>query len=215
MFYVTIKKEKKKILKLTSIFLCRAYSLPGAKLKNVVTRGIGFVKDFAEEDFIIVLAGTNDVHPNEPAQLTIAKRLNMLFLLDKRTNVFLSHIPYGYDDFFINNNKYLFLQSIDIKNGPQLQWSTQYYLKRSTRYLGGLISQDMVPTSAVKENTSLGNIFVPPSKTSVGFLQVHRVPLGVMSRCLQLHLQLLNPRNAEIRPKHLNILWTLHCWMAS
>lgn len=79
------------------------YCLPGAKMKNVVTKGLKFVENYSEHDFIIVLAGSNDVNTNEPAQLTITQGINKLLSLANKTNVFVNYIPYRYDDPSLND----------------------------------------------------------------------------------------------------------------
>lgn len=79
------------------------YTLPGAKIKHVVLRGLKFVEDFGEDDYIIVLAGSNDVGLNEPAQLTITQGINSLLSLDLKTNVLLNLIPYRFDIASLND----------------------------------------------------------------------------------------------------------------
>lgn len=72
------------------------YSLSRAKIKTVVSRGLPLLKDFDENDFIIVLAGSNDVHNNEPAQLTVThtQGIRHLCSLGRETNILVNHILY-------------------------------------------------------------------------------------------------------------------------
>lgn len=79
------------------------YSSPGAKLKNVVKNGESFVKDLTDKDFVIILAGSNDAHRNEPTQLTIAQGLKSLFSIKNNTNILVNSIPYRHDDTSLNN----------------------------------------------------------------------------------------------------------------
>lgn len=54
----------------------------------------GMVKDFTEEDLIIVLVGTKDLHHNEPAQLTVSQGTRSLFSLKQNTNILVNNVPY-------------------------------------------------------------------------------------------------------------------------
>lgn len=83
-------------------------SKPGATLKEVVREGSTFFKNFTKEDFVICIAGTNDVGKHEPCQLTIHTGLNELLAAKVDTNIIINEIPYRYDigDF---NNKIFFL----------------------------------------------------------------------------------------------------------
>lgn len=47
------------------------YSLSGAKINNLLSRGIPLLQDFNENDLIIVVAGSTDVYHNDPAQPTL------------------------------------------------------------------------------------------------------------------------------------------------
>lgn len=80
------------------------YAKPGAKLKHVVRDGFNMVRDFGEEDFIILLAGTNDLHPREPAQLTVAQGIHLLLSWKLKTNILFNSVPYRYDHPSRNNN---------------------------------------------------------------------------------------------------------------
>lgn len=45
-----------------------------------------------ENDFIIVLAASNDVHHNEPAQLTVTQGIRYSFSLDRETNILVNQV---------------------------------------------------------------------------------------------------------------------------
>lgn len=79
------------------------YAQPGAKIKRVVSEGIKFVKDFQRGDTVILLAGSNDVHLHEPAQLTVTQGIKSLLSLDLEMNVILNLIPYRYDNPSLND----------------------------------------------------------------------------------------------------------------
>lgn len=88
------------------------YSVPGAKIKNITEMGLGFAKNFTAHDAIIVLAGSNDVNLNEPAQLTITQGIKSILSTNQTTNILINQIPYRYDDYRLNNNIFFYNQSI-------------------------------------------------------------------------------------------------------
>lgn len=79
-------------------------SKPGAKLKHVIQDGLGLVKDFTENDCVIILAGTNDLHRDEPFQLTLDQGMRCLTEVDLRTNVLVCGVPYRHDYPVLNDN---------------------------------------------------------------------------------------------------------------
>ncbi|XP_039279745.1 uncharacterized protein LOC111056525 isoform X1 [Nilaparvata lugens] len=80
------------------------YTKPGAKLKHVVQDGLVFVSDFTEDDFIIILAGSNDHHLDEPYQLTLFQGISSLLELNLKTNIIVCSVPLRYDDQRLNEN---------------------------------------------------------------------------------------------------------------
>jgi hypothetical protein len=82
------------------------YSKPGAKIKHVVHDGSSLIKDFTNEDYVILLAGTNDAHYNEPALITVPQGINSLLSLKSNTNVLINSIPFRYDNPSLNNDIY-------------------------------------------------------------------------------------------------------------
>lgn len=106
---------------LESEFKVFVHSSFGAKVKNVINNGLRFVQDFTENYFIL-LAGSNDLSKNEPAQLTITQGLRLLLSIDKRMNVLVNSVPYRHDDpknlkdiFFANH---LLHRTISSYRGP-------------------------------------------------------------------------------------------------
>ncbi|XP_039300576.1 uncharacterized protein LOC120355896, partial [Nilaparvata lugens] len=67
-----------------------------------------------EKDYVVVLAGSNDMHLHEPSQLTLQQGLDALFSLPNRTNVILHSIPYRYDNPDLNND--IYFANLQIKN---------------------------------------------------------------------------------------------------
>lgn len=102
-------------------FLC---ILSQAKVKNGVSRGLPLLQVFDENDFIIALAGSNDVHHNEYAQLTVTQGTRHLLSLDRETNILVNHIPYQY-----NNNPML---------NDRISFCTKLISKMVHDYLGNL-----------------------------------------------------------------------------
>lgn len=98
------------------------HSSPGAKLKHVIRNGLRFVEDLTDQDFVIVLAGSNDLGKNEPAQLTITQGLKLLSSIKKSVNVLVNSVPYRHDDPSLNNNifftNHLMHRMISKYNGP-------------------------------------------------------------------------------------------------
>ncbi|XP_022192631.1 uncharacterized protein LOC111050596 [Nilaparvata lugens] len=80
------------------------YTKPGAKLKHVVQDGLVFVSDFTKDDFIFILAGSNDHHLDEPYQLTLFQGISSLLELNLKTNIIVCSVPLQYDDQRLNEN---------------------------------------------------------------------------------------------------------------
>lgn len=70
---------------------------PSAKLKDVVRDAHQKVKDFNENDCLIVLGGTNDVEADGMYKQSISKDLRKVLPLSKQTNVIFNSIPTRFD----------------------------------------------------------------------------------------------------------------------
>lgn len=82
------------------------YSRPGAKMKHIVKDGVKFAKDFTKLDFIIILAGSNDLHHGEPGQYTINQGVQLLLDSVKQTNLIINSVPYRFDNCNLNDRIY-------------------------------------------------------------------------------------------------------------
>lgn len=80
------------------------YTKPGAKIKHIIRDGLCFVRDYTHNDFIIVLAGSNDLDYNQPAQLTVSMGIKSLLSLNLDTNIIINSIPFRYDNPSLNDN---------------------------------------------------------------------------------------------------------------
>lgn len=79
------------------------HTKPGAKLKHVVSAAKCFIKECTENDFVVLLAGTNDIGQYEPSQLSITQGLKSLLSLDVKTNVIINSVPYRFDTMQFND----------------------------------------------------------------------------------------------------------------
>lgn len=89
--------------------LCKYYNVcvytkPGAKIKSIIKEGKHSISNLGKDDFLVVLAGTNDMNRNEPGQLTVGQGINHLISIGTKTNVIISSIPYRYDVPYLNDN---------------------------------------------------------------------------------------------------------------
>lgn len=75
-----------------------------AKFKHIVREGLPLAKNFTKKDYVIIIAGTNDLNRNEPAQLTTHQGLTELFCWKVETNVIIVEVPYRYNDSYMNEN---------------------------------------------------------------------------------------------------------------
>lgn len=82
------------------------YSASGAKLKNVIQNGLKLLEGFTDQDFVILLAVSNDAHKYKPIQLTISQGLKSLFSIKVKTNILINSIPYYHDDTSLNNREF-------------------------------------------------------------------------------------------------------------
>lgn len=82
------------------------HTKPGAKLKSIVKEGLPLIQNLSKEDYVIIIAGTNDMNDKEPGQLTIREGLNYLLGTNIRTNIIINSIPYRYDSPHLNDRIY-------------------------------------------------------------------------------------------------------------
>lgn len=75
---------------------------PNAQLKDVVCDADKLVKNFNENDCLIVLGGSNDMDGNY--QKTIPEGLNKVLSLSKKTNVILNSVPTRFDRFDLRDH---------------------------------------------------------------------------------------------------------------
>lgn len=87
-------------------------SKPGATLKQVVRAGIPLFKDFSMKDYVICMAGTNDLGKHEPSQLSVHTGLVELLSVKVKTNIIINELPYRYDACELNDNIYFLNQKI-------------------------------------------------------------------------------------------------------
>ncbi|XP_039282942.1 uncharacterized protein LOC111046414 [Nilaparvata lugens] len=99
------------------------YTKPGAKLKHIIQDGMDFVKDFTKDDVIVILAGTNDFHVDEPHQLTVFQGINALLKLRLKSKIVVCSVPYRYDNLSLNEN---------------ILFSNSYLSRVVSEYEGGL-----------------------------------------------------------------------------
>lgn len=79
------------------------HSKPGAKLKHIVNAAKCSIEKCTENDFVVLLAGTNDIGQYEPSQLSIAQGLKSLLSIEVETNVIINSVPYRYDTMQFND----------------------------------------------------------------------------------------------------------------
>lgn len=79
------------------------YSQPAAKMKQIIQSGSTFLHDFTYEDYVIVLAGTNNMNYGVVGLFTVCQSLKYLIGLNIKTNIVLCDIPYRFDDPHLNN----------------------------------------------------------------------------------------------------------------
>lgn len=106
-------------------------------MKHIVKEGLNGAKSFTNEDFLVLLSGSNDFYHNSPSQLTIIQALESLLSLNQHTNVIIYSIPYRYDDHSFNNRIFYANMAIDrivkeYKGSLNLMYiDNNYELKRS------------------------------------------------------------------------------------
>lgn len=82
------------------------HTKPGAKLKTVIKEGLPLIQHLTKDDYVIILAGTNDLNDGEPGQLTVNEGLRYLLKSNINSNVIMNSIPYRYDSTHLNDNIY-------------------------------------------------------------------------------------------------------------
>lgn len=87
-------------------------SKSGAKLKHIVKEGYPLAKKISKSDWVIILAGTNDMGIYEPSQLTVNKRMNDLLSWDIEANNLVVDIPFRYDQPSVKN---IYFMNLKIK----------------------------------------------------------------------------------------------------
>lgn len=70
----------------------------------MIINGFRFVGSLTDRDFVIVLAGSNDLGKNVLAQLTITRGKRLLSSIKKSVNVLVNNVPYRHDEPYLNNN---------------------------------------------------------------------------------------------------------------
>lgn len=80
------------------------FSKPGARLKNVVQHYPRLDDLSSKEDFILVLAGTNDIGVRQPGAFTVVQGIKKLLSWNVPINVIVADIPYRYDTPNLNND---------------------------------------------------------------------------------------------------------------
>lgn len=80
------------------------YTKPGARLKDIIQDSKCFIEECSKDDFVVLLAGTNDIGKCQPSQLSIMQGLNALLSLDVNTNVIINSVPYRFDTMKLNDN---------------------------------------------------------------------------------------------------------------
>lgn len=92
------------IQNLTKDYQVFVYTMPGARLKDVVNHSKAFIEECSNNDFIVLLAGTNDIGRCEPSQLSITQGVKSLLSLRVDTNVIINSVPYRFDKTQFNDN---------------------------------------------------------------------------------------------------------------
>lgn len=80
------------------------FAKPGAKMKTIIEEGKHLLEDMSQNDYLVLLAGTNDMNNGEPGQLTVNQGINKLLSSNKKTNIIINSIPYRYDTPRANDN---------------------------------------------------------------------------------------------------------------
>lgn len=92
------------LLNISDEYNVTVYTKPGAKLKSIINDGKHLIQNLTRHDYLIVLAGTNDMHQGEPGQMTTIQGLNSLLSINTETNVIINSIPLRYDTTLVNDN---------------------------------------------------------------------------------------------------------------
>lgn len=81
-----------------------SFSKPGAKLRQVVNHNCRLADLSSNGDYILVLAGTNDIGVRQPGSFTIVQGIKALLSKKLPTNIIIADIPYRYDIPNLNND---------------------------------------------------------------------------------------------------------------
>jgi hypothetical protein len=98
---------------------------PGARLSTVIDNGIQQIKSLTKDDFLIILAGTNDIGHHEVGLFSVTQSLKRLLSLDIEATIIINEIPYRYDDPTLNDeifyiNKMVYKMVHDFKGKTKI-----------------------------------------------------------------------------------------------
>lgn len=79
-------------------------SKSGATLKQIVNDCLPIITDFTQNDYVVLLAGTNDVDGLSPHHITVHQGLSKLLNMKATTNIIVSDVPYRYDSQNLNDD---------------------------------------------------------------------------------------------------------------